>query len=214
MPGTHYEDAGAQRVATQPTMVECPSGLYVDIADPNPETLLLTDIAHKLSQNNRWGGSGSYPISVAQHAVYTSLRVKMLGGNTRQQLLALHHDDHEAYLLDIPRPWKALLGQVYRRLTRMFDKRITKALALPAYEEGDAELVKLADNFMMLLEAKHVMPSQGKHWYSLKRGEDGMPLKIVTPAWWMGEIDWRSARQMYLDIHAQLMLTLLQEKSE
>lgn len=187
--------------------VENPSGRYVNIKDPQPETLLLEDIAHKLAQVNRWGGSARYPYSVAQHAVFVSRRVEQLGGTPRQQLLALHHDSAEAWLGDLPRPWKKLMGRVYAKLTERFDRRIAEALFLPESTEDDELLIKSADRWTLILEARHLMPSGGRGWAEA-RGEDwdllGIPKRIITPNYWLGEIGWRQARTNFLWRHNKL----------
>lgn len=72
--------------------------------DPRPEAVCLQDIAHALAHICRWTGHVSYHYSVAQHAVQVALAVEQMAPDLA--LLALHHDDAEAYLGDIARPWK------------------------------------------------------------------------------------------------------------
>ena len=47
------------------------SGRRLDILDPSPLDVELTDIAHGLARVARWNGQtqGDYPFSVAQHSV-------------------------------------------------------------------------------------------------------------------------------------------------
>ena len=48
------------------------SGRRLDILDPSPVDVELTDIAHGLARVARWNGQtgGDYPFSVAQHSVF------------------------------------------------------------------------------------------------------------------------------------------------
>ncbi len=191
----------------QENEVESPSGRFVNIKNPDPATITLEDIAHKLAQVNRWAGSARYPYSVAQHAVFVSQRVEQLGGDRRQQLLGLHHDDAEAWLGDLPRPWKKLMGDIYAELTEQMDTAIAEALRLPETGDEDELVLKAADRFTLILEARKLVPSEGRGWAEA-RGEDwdllGIPSRIYTPPYWRGEISWRTARTLYLRRHEEL----------
>jgi 5'-deoxynucleotidase YfbR-like HD superfamily hydrolase len=186
-------------------LVETPSGGWVDVEHPDPATLTLEDIAHKLAQTNRYGGSSAYPYSVAQHAVFVSERIKRIGGSRRQQLLALHHDDPEAFLGDIPKPWKAALGEPYRRLTKRMEAAMWEALGIQPPTEDEHHIIKAADNFALLVEARHLLPSGGHRWdYLAELQADGAPKRIVTPSYWYGSIGWEWARRVYLMRHKEL----------
>lgn len=52
-----------------PNCIRTVSGQYVDLADPDPDTILITDIAHALSQLPRFGGHLPRFYSVAQHSM-------------------------------------------------------------------------------------------------------------------------------------------------
>lgn len=182
--------------------VEVPSGRFVNMRDPDPADITLDDVAHKLAQINRYGGSTKYPYNVAQHAVFVSERLKRTGHSKRIQLLGLHHDDAEAFLMDIPRPWKALLGDVYKEMTATFDAAISEALGLPHEEIIDHALIKKADNFALLVEARNMLPSGGHRWDYLKGLE--LPARIVTPDYFYGEVYWRVTKQAYLNRHEEL----------
>lgn len=69
----------------------------------------IDDIAWSLAHQNRAIGHwGTY--SVAQHAVHAADLVLERTGDTMKALMALHHDDSEAYLGDIIRPLKERSG--------------------------------------------------------------------------------------------------------
>lgn len=77
------------------------SGLYVNPFDPDPNTIIIEDIAHALSNIPRWGGHLKKNYSVARHSLHCS-RI----ATTDYKLTALLHDASEAYLLDMPSPIK------------------------------------------------------------------------------------------------------------
>ena len=80
-------------------------GIEFDIMNPTPEMIDIEDIAHSLSNQCRWGGHTPFFHSVAEHCL---LCAEMAPAPFR--LEALMHDASEAYILDVPTPLKALLG--------------------------------------------------------------------------------------------------------
>ena len=74
-------------------------------ADPRPEDIDIEDIAHALSMLCRFGGHCRRFYSVAEHSIHVSHLVP-----PEYALHALLHDATEAYLVDVPRPIKRMLG--------------------------------------------------------------------------------------------------------
>lgn len=190
--------------ATKVTLdyVEVPSGRFVNMKDPDPATITLYDIAHKLAQTNRYGGSAKHPYNVAQHAVFVSERLRRKGYGPEIQLLGLHHDDPEAFLCDIPRPWKALLNPTYKKMTLIFEAAIWEALNLPLMSDEAHRIIKQADNFALLVEARNLLPSGGHRWDYLK--DLDLPGRIITPGYFMGEQHWTVSRDAYHKRHWEL----------
>lgn len=89
--------------------LETYSGLLFDPLCPDPDSIVIEDIAHALSLTNRWGGHTHNPFSVAQHSVNVSRMLLKLGHPYRVQLEGLMHDAPEAYIGDLPKPLKACL---------------------------------------------------------------------------------------------------------
>jgi hypothetical protein len=78
---------------------------------PRLEDVNVIDIAHHLSGQSRFGGAGSIGeadviYSTAQHCCLLCDYVKQKGGSAMDCYQILHHDDAEAYLVDMPRPVK------------------------------------------------------------------------------------------------------------
>ncbi|KKW09802.1 MAG: hypothetical protein UY48_C0053G0004 [Candidatus Gottesmanbacteria bacterium GW2011_GWB1_49_7] len=80
------------------------SGKFFYVNDPRPEEIDVQDIAHALSQNCRFNGHVPHYYSVAEHSVIVSRMVP-----PEDALWGLLHDASEAYLPDVPRPFKGEL---------------------------------------------------------------------------------------------------------
>lgn len=95
------------------------TGLLVDILNPTEEMICSEDIAHALNNVCRFGGHTHGHYSVAQH----SILVAALAPDD-MKLEALLHDASEAYLGDVIKPLKNILGSVYRDLEISFETLI------------------------------------------------------------------------------------------
>jgi 5'-deoxynucleotidase YfbR-like HD superfamily hydrolase len=94
------------------------SGRRLDILDPSPVDVELTDIAHGLARVARWNGQtrGDYPFSVAQHSVLVLEIFSAMtpAASPRDRLYALLHDAPEYVMGDIISPFKAAMGGNYK----------------------------------------------------------------------------------------------------
>lgn len=90
---------------------------------PRPEDICILDVAHHLSQEPRFGGAAKYKMSVAQHCV----NLARLGTSRTAKLMRLLHDAPEAYLKDMPRPYKCAPGM--REILRPIEERMERAIA-------------------------------------------------------------------------------------
>ncbi|MES2888672.1 MAG: hypothetical protein V4739_11745 [Pseudomonadota bacterium] len=73
----------------------------------------LHEIAHALSQINRFTGHCTRPYSVAEHSLLVSDLAERAGATPIVQLAALMHDAHEAYTGDVSSPVKWAVGQAW-----------------------------------------------------------------------------------------------------
>jgi hypothetical protein len=107
------------------------SGRRLDLLDPSPLDIEITDIAHGLARVARWNGqtSGAHIFSVAQHTllVETVLRQQKPRVDDRFRLAALLHDAPEYVIGDMISPFKAVLGGDYKAV----EKRLQNLPALP-----------------------------------------------------------------------------------
>lgn len=137
------------------------SGRYIDYDDPRPEQISLDDIAHGLAYSCRFGGHTSRFYSVAEHAILvSSLVLEARPDDYVTAIHALHHDDHEAYLGDLPTPLKNHFGGAYDSLRDKVDEAIFDALGLPT--KGLSTLaIHRADAEALRVEAHLLLPSKG-----------------------------------------------------
>lgn len=114
------------------------SGMLIDINNPTIEMICIEDIAGALSKICRFGGHSNDFYSVAQHsAVVASLAPSYL---CREALL---HDATEAYLGDVIKPLKNILGSAYEDIEEKFmlvicerfDLSILKLLEVKKYDK-------------------------------------------------------------------------------
>jgi len=78
-------------------------------------------------------------------------------------LAALHHDSHEAYLCDTPKPLKSKIAattDAYDRVCDAFDVAIAEAFGFEYLKKGSQErtIIKSADNRAFLMEASQLLP--------------------------------------------------------
>lgn len=119
--------------------------------DPDPELILIEDIAHALSNSCRFTGHVRDFYSVGQHSVLVSEIVSEENART-----ALLHDASEAYLSDFARPIKQQpgFGEVYKEV----EDRLMDAIAERFGIEWPVPAeVHAADNTLLVTEARDLM---------------------------------------------------------
>ena len=92
------------------------SGKSINLLEPTSADIELDDIASGLSKICRFGGQCREFYSVAQHSI---LVAHLVPAHCRE--IALMHDATEAYIGDVIKPLKVLLGHVYSKFERSFD---------------------------------------------------------------------------------------------
>ncbi len=137
------------------------SGRRLDLLDPSPLDVELTDIAHGLARVARWNGQtqGDYPFSVAQHSVLVLEIFKALDPETppRDQLYAVLHDAPEYVMGDIISPFKAAMGGNYKEVENRLLGAVHLRFALTATPPAALKkAIKQADREAAYLEAVHL----------------------------------------------------------
>lgn len=146
--------------------MEAYSGRQVDLLMPCPSQISIDDIAHHLSQINRFNGATSRPYSVAQHSIYVSMLVP-----DEIALFGLLHDAHEAYLGDLNTPLKnALCDNRISLISKRMDLAICAALGLRMPTDEECSVIKRADMQAMADEKEFLKPYSKSLW-----SEYGLP---------------------------------------
>lgn len=155
------------------------SGGKLHFKNPQPEEILIEDIAHNLSMICRYNGSVEKMYSVAQHSIAVAAAVLKATGDYEQALAGLLHDASEAYLCDIPQPIKPHL-KGYKSM----ENRITKAINKKFGVKKVSDVVWDIDNRIVANEARlrfKVVPEWVKDfeevdiedtWFSVVPSED------------------------------------------
>lgn len=173
----------------QPQMIEVyPSGDFVDLLNPQPETIHLADITHHLSMCCRYAGGVKEFYSVAEHAALVHDLIPYIVPPDRFPILcvdlqraALLHDATEAYAGDATAPLKYAMRQVEvpselggsRRVSLehstydAIEKRLERVIA--ERFNVDQELfsdqrLKHADLWAMKIEATKLTKTKGSNW--------------------------------------------------
>lgn len=138
--------------------IETYSGTRVDLLNPSPEAFNIADIARGLAHTARFSGHTSRFYSVGLHSINVARLVP-----EEYKLAALMHDATEAYLGDMPTPFKALLPDFKAAENRMWNAiciRFDLPFSLPP-------IVKQADRVMLMTERDALKPVNG-HWGDLE----------------------------------------------
>lgn len=137
------------------------SGRRLDLLDPSPLDVELSDIAHGLARVARWNGQtlGDYPFSVAQHSVLVLEIFRALNrdADAAAQLHAVLHDAPEYVMGDIISPFKAAMGGNYKEVENRLLGAVHLRFALPASPAAAVQKqIKRADRESAYLEAVHL----------------------------------------------------------
>lgn len=139
-----------------------PSGLSFDFSAPTPEMISLDDIIHVLARTNRWGGNiEPVSFSVAQHSLVAASACRL----PVSRPYALLHDAAEAYIGDLPTPFKLWIAEAGADIIalehRILYDAIFPALGLEkpssaiAADVHDADQIALATEFRDVVKGRH-----------------------------------------------------------
>lgn len=162
-------------------------------------TVDIVDIANQLAKVCRYNGCLQEDYKVAQHCVIVEelvveelkqLEILAMGRIhspfliKKIRLQALLHDADEAYMPDIPSPYKPLLPDV-RELQKKLQQHIFKHFDLPEFEHS---IIRSVDKDVRIAEIRSM-----SLWPEGDSKEDRFPNLHIEP--W----SWREARDKFLD---------------
>ncbi len=154
------------------------SGRRLDLIDPSPLDIEISDIAHGLARVARWNGQtiGRHAFSVAQHAVLVeeiATRINLtLDPATR--MLVLLHDAPEYVIGDMISPFKAVLGGHYKEIEARLQSAIHLRFSLPSVPSAATKaIIKRADTIAAYFEATRLAgfsESEARLYFGTPRG--------------------------------------------
>lgn len=153
------------------TSIRIDKKTLIDVANPDPRSICITDIARVLANIPRFNGHGEdgRRISVAEHSVnvlnIVETEIEYLESSgyypifagttnpTELKLAALLHDGHEFLVSDVATPVKETIGRaVFHTVSAPIDKAIGEAIGFN-HELMNHSIVKDADRLSLNLES-------------------------------------------------------------
>jgi hypothetical protein len=144
-------------------------------ADPRAEEVDITDIAHALGMVCRFGGQCLRFYSVAEHSVHVSMLVP-----PEHALQALLHDAPEAYIGDMIRPVKDIIGWRYHELESLNWAAVASRFNVPYAMHPS---VKEADDAMLQAERRLLKPQDIHEWEHVMgvQAAGGVTIAFLNP---------------------------------
>jgi hypothetical protein len=134
------------------------SGRRLDLIDPSPLDVEISDIAHGLARVARWNGQTKGPeiFSVAQHSLLVEalFAARDVSSSRGARLAALLHDAPEYVIGDMISPFKAAVGGDYKLVEARLKRAVLIRFGLTAELPDDLERsIKIADRASAYIEA-------------------------------------------------------------
>ena len=154
------------------------SGRRLDLLDPSPLDVEITDIAHGLARVARWNGQtfGDHAFSVAQHCLVVEDIAGLLEPELTvcQRLIVLLHDAPEYVIGDMISPFKAVMGGDYKIVEKRLADAIHRRFGLEKYDTDRLKkLAKKADLISAYFEAVELAgftAEEAKRIFGVPRG--------------------------------------------
>jgi hypothetical protein len=147
--------------------IETYTGKFFPVLSPSPRHVDIEDIVHALSNICRYNGHSIQFYSVLHHSILVHDYLKERGHSGKLLLVALLHDAAEAYTGDCTRPLKYSEEMYQYRVAydRVEDAVFAAFDLTTKWEHPDEwKLIKIADNAVLMAEAKRFMATKGKDW--------------------------------------------------
>ena len=154
------------------------SGRRLDLLDPSPLDVELSDIAHGLARVARWNGQtrGDHAFSVAQHClvVETIFRIQKPDATPDECQVTLLHDAPEYVIGDMISPFKAVVGGGYKSVEKRLEAAIHLRFGLPPHPSAALKsAIKKADQIAAYFEATELAgftPAEARKFFGQPRG--------------------------------------------
>ncbi len=179
------------------------TGKYFNFLKPCIDDISIEDIAHALSNTSRFGGHCKEFYSVAQHSVLVSNLVNnLVAPDPNLQWQALHHDDAEAYLGDVPTPLKQLLPD-FKKIESDVERVISNKFHLNMVLDP---VVKIADLQALMLEREVLIPADSNNFkWTCFNGIPKPKHQDIVP------LSPKAAEQLFLDRYTSIWSDVLRK---
>lgn len=141
--------------------IETYNGEFFNLDPDDLSGVTIDNLAHALSGVNRFNSHTKQMYSVAEHSVHVASMLP-----PELQLVGLLHDGSEAFIQDIPSPFKQFMPD-YSAIESVIQNKVWKAFGLsPEWVDSVYSQVKAIDTMMCQVEAVQLLPSKGEGWAS------------------------------------------------
>lgn len=139
--------------------IETYNGEHFTLDPEDFSGVTIDNLAHALSGVNRFNSHTNRMYSVGEHSVHVASLLP-----PELQLLGLIHDGSEAFIQDIPSPFKQFLPD-YSALEELIQNKVYRAFGVnPEWAKAVYPAVKRIDWMMCQIEATHLLVSKGEGW--------------------------------------------------
>lgn len=159
------------------------SGRYLDLLDPRPDQFTFADIAGALSKVCRFGGQIDSFYSVAEHSIHCAHQTKLDGNGDAAQSAVLLHDAAEAFIGDVVKPLKLILGPPYADLERRIEAVIEQKFAVDFARHK--AYIRQIDHAMLIHERRNLFSPDSVEWVGerdVRKIDDAVCLHCWDPA--------------------------------
>ena len=156
------------------------TGKHFDPTRPNIHDIDIKDIAHALSLTCRGNGHVKTFFSVGQHCINCVQEAYKRRYSTKIILACLLHDASEAYMSDVPRPFKSVLKDYQKCEEYLLDLIYYKYLG--GLSEEEKRLVKEIDDDMLYFDLKYLLneiPNRKIPTIHIELNYDFVPFKDI-----------------------------------
>ena len=166
------------------------SGRRLDLLDPSPLDIEISDIAHGLARVARWNGQtvGDHAFTVAQHSLLVEeiFCAIMPEASAMQRLAALLHDAPEYVIGDMISPFKSVVGGGYKEVEGRLQRAIHLRFALPAeLSAALRDAIKRADQIAAYFEATALAgfsTAEASRYFGRPRGFNASRFDLTSKA--------------------------------
>jgi 5'-nucleotidase len=153
------------------------SGLYLDLADPQPDQFEFSDIAGALSKICRFGGQCERFYSVAEHSWHAAKVAESDSLPLDTQAAVLMHDAAEAFIGDVVKPLKVMLSD-YLAIEQRMEAAIAEKFTLDF--EREKYSIREIDHAMLIAERQVLFSPDCNSWVGQS---EARKIKLHVQCW-------------------------------